>query len=175
VRWVYDYTEEQRQLGYEVIEKALMRPTVRVQLVNGDQQTQRLVALVDSGCDHVLAPLWLAHTIGVEPDEDRRFMVKIAGRDREVRLADIDLRLVPPDDRADEPPVEWQATVGFFTYWTDPPWLVLLGQLGFFDQFTVVMSRLAQRLAILDRDHFDIEFPTSAAGETAGTPPRFDP
>jgi hypothetical protein len=36
-----------------------------------------------------------------------------------------------------------------------PPWLMVLGQAGFFDRFTVVMSRLSQALAIEDQEPFD--------------------
>ena len=44
--------------------------------------------------------------------------------------------------------VEWRAEVGFFSAWTSAPWQVVLGQVGFFGQFTVCFSRQALRLAI---------------------------
>jgi hypothetical protein len=50
-----------------------------------------------------------------------------------------------------------QATVGFFTQW-DPPWALLLGQVGFFDQFTVTMNRLSQALAMEAANEFDGRF-----------------
>jgi hypothetical protein len=175
VRWVYDYTEEQRTAGRELFDKALLRPTVRVQFRHGDELTQRHLALVDSGSDHVLTPAWVGETIGIEPDPDRSFLVRIGGRSREVRLAEVEMLLLPPDDCADEPPAEWSCTVGFFSHWIDPPWLVILGQLGFFDQFTVQLSRQSQRLAVLDRDHFDHEFPSTPAIDPRTPAPRFKP
>jgi hypothetical protein len=35
------------------------------------------------------------------------------------------------------------------------PWQVILGQVGFFDQFTVTFSRRAFQLAIEDGEQFD--------------------
>src|SRR5436190_21732503 len=103
-----------------------MRPTVPVSLSLADRRTQRFSALVDSGADHVFAPAWIAHTIGVEPDADRAFLVPIAGKPRQVALADVTMSLHAPDDVSDS--VEWPCTVAFFTRWGDPPWLVILGQ-----------------------------------------------
>ena len=37
-------------------------------------------------------------------------------------------------------------------------WTVLLGSVGFLDQFTVTASRFAQAVAIEDRDAFDERF-----------------
>jgi hypothetical protein len=51
--------------------------------------------------------------------------------------------------------VEWRAEVGFFNEWTSAPWQVLLGQVGFFDQFTVSFSRHTLQLAIEDVEAFD--------------------
>jgi hypothetical protein len=53
--------------------------------------------------------------------------------------------------------LEWQAPVGFFTQW-EPPWGLLLGQVGFFDRFTVTMSRLSQALALEAAEEFDHRF-----------------
>lgn len=35
---------------------------------------------------------------------------------------------------------------------------MVLGQTGFFDRFTVALSRLSQALAVEDRDHFDATY-----------------
>jgi hypothetical protein len=45
--------------------------------------------------------------------------------------------------------------VGFFSAWTSAPWQVVLGQVGFFDQFTVTFSRQALRLAVEPVEAFD--------------------
>jgi hypothetical protein len=42
--------------------------------------------------------------------------------------------------------------------WTSAPWQVVLGQVGFFDQFTVSFSRRALRLAIEHVESFDERF-----------------
>ena len=51
--------------------------------------------------------------------------------------------------------MEWQAEVGFLSGWTVAPWQVILGQVGFFDQFTVTFSRHALQLAIEPAEAFD--------------------
>jgi len=65
------------------------------------------------------------------------------------------------------------AELGFFDAW-EPAWPAVLGQVGFFDRFTVTMSRQAMLLSIEDRDAFDERFgvPTTAAPEP---PSRFTP
>jgi hypothetical protein len=45
----------------------------------------------------------------------------------------------------------------FFTQW-EPPWGLLLGQIGFFDRFTVTMNRISQASALEAVDEFDRRF-----------------
>jgi hypothetical protein len=78
--------------------------------------------------------------------------MKIGGDARMARPAQVSLRLAPEHG---EGHVEWQAEVDFFTEWTTSPWQVLLGQVGFFDQFTVTFSRSARQLAIEAAEDFD--------------------
>ncbi|MDQ4142359.1 MAG: hypothetical protein M3198_01210, partial [Actinomycetota bacterium] len=93
----------------------------------------------------------MARAIGIEPDETREFTIGIGGGARLVRPAQVTIELYPELDTDDAPLTSWETEVGFFTTW-EPPWAVLLGQVGFFDKFTVSMSRLAQALAIEDKD-----------------------
>jgi hypothetical protein len=58
--WTYDYEDEVRAEGAAFLGDSLLRPVVAVQLLNGDRETQRFSALVDSGADHILAPAWVA-------------------------------------------------------------------------------------------------------------------
>lgn len=83
--------------------------------------------------------------------------VKIGGETRLSRPADVTLRLA---SEPGQPSVEWQAEVGFLNAWTVAPWQVILGQVGFFDQFTVTFSRHALRLAIEDVGAFDQRYGT---------------
>lgn len=69
---------------------------------------------------------------------------------------------------------EWDTTIGLYMNWENPPWLVVLDQVGFFDQFTVSMSRLAQRVALEPMDEFDTRFPPGP-DITTERPARFDP
>jgi hypothetical protein len=99
----------------------------------------------------------LARAIGLEPDETREFTIGIGGATRLVRPAQVTIELYPELDSEEPPLISWDAEVGFFARW-EPPWAVLLGQVGFFDKFTVTMSRLAQVLAVERKEAFDERF-----------------
>jgi hypothetical protein len=124
-----------------------------------------VAALVDSGSDHVLAAPWIAQGIGVEPDQGREMQSKVGGAVRTVRFADVTLHLLPPNSNVRKGgfdpagTLSWETQVGFFTQWDSPPWAAVLGQVGFFDRFTVAMSRHSQALAITDRKDFDDRHP----------------
>jgi hypothetical protein len=111
--------------------------------------------LVDSGAERVLAAPGVARQIGVTPDRDDPTPLKIGGETRLVHPADVTLRLAP---ELGLPGWEWRAEVGFFNEWTSAPWQVLLGQVGFFDQFTVTFSRTVLQLAIEGAERFDDRF-----------------
>ncbi len=68
---------------------------------------------------------------------------------------------------------DWDAEVGFLTTW-EPAWPVLMGQTGFFDQFTVTMHRSAHALVVEPWEVFDERFGVQI--ESAGKEqPRFRP
>jgi hypothetical protein len=117
--------------------------------------------------------------IGAEPDPNREVSIRIAGASRRVRFGDVTLRLCAPTTAIGDPEPEivseWSAQVGFFLDWQDPPWPVILGQCGFFDQFTVLMSRLAQRLTIEPAEFLDEHYPPGPVTEESPRPPRFGP
>jgi len=137
----------------------VFRPVVSVTLVGPDEAYDAtFLALVDSGSDRVLAAPGVARQIGVTPDPDTGVPVKIGGEVRMVRSAEVTLRLAPTPGVDG---VEWRAEVGFFQEWTSAPWQVLLGQIGFFDQFTVTFSRGAMRLAVEDVEEFDCRYGAS--------------
>jgi len=57
----------------------------------------------------------------------------------------------------DEQYIEWSAEVGFVDRWR-PTFVMILGQWGFFDQFTVTMSAYALQTAIEPLEEFDTRF-----------------
>jgi len=158
LRWTYPYQEEART-GLNHLGVPLLRPTVAVR---AGVDTHVYAALVDSGADNVLAPEWLARAAGVIPDAARELQVRIGGSARTIRFQELELELLPPDALRqgdwEGGGVRWEATVGFFMNWADPPWLVILGQCGFFDKFTVTLSRFAQSVAIERQECFDTRF-----------------
>lgn len=75
--WVYPYTEERRIEGSAFLAKPLLRPLVIVRLEGERLGSHNVVALVDSGADHILVSPWLAQDIGVTPDPSRSIMSRI--------------------------------------------------------------------------------------------------
>lgn len=149
--WVYTYQEDGPRLG-----SIVMRPIVPITLVGTDVAPTSL-ALVDSGCEHVLAAPWLANAVGVDlGTSHRRIDLGIGGETVEVRFLDLLVRLHPPDGDDDDY-IEWQAEVGFLGHWR-PTWPIVVGQVGFMDKVTVSMSRLAQQVAVEAPDEFDRRF-----------------
>ena len=98
-----------------------------------------LIALVDSGSEHNLAAHWLADDLGIDLDQsDDRLLLGVGGRAVEAIFAEVDVRLYREHDGNDF--VSWRSEVGFLKPW-DPEFYVILGQVGFYDQFTVTMNR----------------------------------
>lgn len=134
----------------------MLRPTVPVTLI-GTEQTPGALALVDSGCEHVLVSQGLARAAGLDfRASNREIRLGIGGGVPTVRFVDATLRL-HPDGADDDVYVEWQAEIGVIREWK-PTFQVLLGQVGFLDRFTVTMSRHAQELAIEGVENYDSRF-----------------
>jgi hypothetical protein len=152
-------------------DRQLLRPAVPLRLT-GPAGEQTVLALVDSGSDHVLAAPWVAQAIGVDLHQAPEDGIRIGGAERLTRFVSTHL-VLPPPQGVDDDPVEWDTDVGFFDSW-DPLWPAVLGQIGFFDQFTVTMSRQATLLAIEDWDEFDTRFGVPSAPPPE-LPPRLNP
>jgi hypothetical protein len=149
--WLYPYQEDGPRLGTVVL-----RPVVPVTFV-GEDIAPTSLALVDSGSEHVLAAPWLANAVGIDAARSHRQLdLGIGGQTVSVWFSDLTLRLHPPGG-GDDDFVEWRAEVGFVHTWR-PTWPILLGQVGFFDMFTVTTSRLAQQVAVEAGDEFDRRF-----------------
>jgi hypothetical protein len=152
--WVIPYTEDVVSRTSAVTDRTILRPAMKVTMVAHEEQGD--LALVDSGSEHTLSGMGLARVIDAEPDPNREMVLGVGGAWRKARFTEITLRLDGPQGTGDER-FEWEATVGFFTQW-EPPCGLLLGQIGFFDQFTVTMSRISQAFALEAVDEFDRRF-----------------
>jgi hypothetical protein len=154
--WLYPYREDAQstRLGEPVF-----RPFVHVSLVHGDQSIWQLTGLVDTGADAILASNLLAEPLGIDlSDNEGETAHAVGGRVLTAQYKTIDLRL-HPSDAPEDVYLQWQAPVGFVEGWHSDG-LVLLGSVGFLDQFTVTASRFAQAVAVEDRDAFDERFGT---------------
>jgi hypothetical protein len=155
--WVYPYEEDGPRL-----DTIVQRPIVPISVV-GAEATPPLWALVDSGCEHVLAAPWVAAAAGLDPrDSHREIVLGLGGENVHVRFMDVRLRLHAPSAEDDDAFVEWEDEVGFLRHWR-PTFQMLAGQTAFMRQFTVTMSRYAQAVAIEDAEAFDRRFTSPTA------------
>ena len=171
LRWQYAFTEDLSAERYpDNPDRAVLRPIV---LVGFSELEQKVEALVDSGCEHILAAPWIARALGLDLEGTfREINLGIGGETLRVRFLDVLIRLYAPYPSQDTY-IEWGAEVGFPHGWR-PTWQVLLGQIGFYDRFTVTMHRGAQSLVIEDSDTFDNRFGVPT-GSTSMSQPRFAP
>ena len=150
--WTFQYVRERRDHSPDGF---ILRPVVPLRFVGPDEtRSDSYEALIDSGAENILTPDWVASSLGLELDGEQT-PIRIGGAVRSTRFCDVDIVIEGPDGNT----VRWRTPVGFMA-WPDPPWMVILGQSGFFDQFTVCMSRLAQNAALHHRDHFDLTYGT---------------
>jgi Aspartyl protease len=134
----------------------LYRPFVPIALAYGDQTTFQLTGLIDTGADSVLVSDYLAEQLGVDlNDHEGETTLGVGGHVVAVRYKTVSLRLYPRGE--DDLYREWQAPVGFIPNWHSYGF-VLLGSIGFLDQFTITASRFSQAVAVEHRDAFDDRF-----------------
>jgi hypothetical protein len=152
--WMYSYSQEAQatRLGEPVY-----RPFVPVSLAYGQESTTLLDGLVDTGADAILASDLLCVELGLDLAENEGESTHaVGGKIVLARYKTIGLRLHPsPHD--DDVYREWQAQVGFVEGWHSDGF-VLLGSVGFLDEFTVTANRFAQGVAVEERDAFDERF-----------------
>jgi hypothetical protein len=132
------------------------------------------VALVDSGSEHTLASPALARALNFNVEDGVQGNIGIGGGFRPVAFTTVHLELYKEVFRSGQTPLsEWDAEVGFLRSW-EPPWAVLLGQVGFFDQFTVTLHRSAHALVVENWQAFDDRFGVIIE-EADTSQPRFKP
>jgi hypothetical protein len=158
--WRFPYVIEKNPEDHP-LGRTLMRPAAEARLVGPQGPGQKVFALFDSGSDYTLAAPWMALEVGISIQDGIEGRVQVGGKRRTIRLFDTTVRLCAPGHLAGSAPcgegesLSWTAEVGFFTAWEAPPWSLILGQIGFFDHFTVVMNRHAQAVAVEPLEHFD--------------------
>jgi len=168
--WLYPYRQD-AQLGWHG--EQVLRPLLPVSLVNGDRGTPRLAGLVATGADLTLVSDVLAEQLGIGlEDYEGEGDHLAAGGVVRARYKTIDLRLHAPDAGLHSPDAEqdpnagqgpdaaedgyrqwrqWRSKIGFVEDWPSNG-LVVLGNVGFFDQFEVAIGGSSQAVAIADPD-----------------------
>lgn len=115
----------------------------------------------------------LARATGIDLHGGGDVLLHIGGGPREVSFHDVSIEMYA-DMNSDEVLHSWNVEIGFFRTW-EPPWQVLLGQVGFFDTFTVTMNRSSTTLAVEPAEVFDERFGPLYAARPPDRPPRFTP
>ena len=147
--WLYPYRQD-AQLGWHG--ESVLRPLLPVSLVNGAMRTPRLAGLVASGADLTLVSGLLAEQLGIDlEDYEGEGDHLAAGGVVRARYKTIDLRLHAPD-AAETGCREWRSKIGFVENCWPSNGLVVLGNVGFFDQFEVAISAFAHSVAIESPD-----------------------
>ena len=153
--WLFEYSDDPVVGTDTRWGRAVLRPLVEVRVI-GPVDDERAFALVDSGTEYTLIQRWIAQAIGIDGDHDQEIPLGIAGETLRVSPADVDFSF-GPSTVGENQWARWSTTVGVVDHWK-AQWPIVLGQRGFFDAFTVTMSRHAQMLAINERDRFDEQF-----------------
>ena len=163
--WLYPYRQDV-QLGWHG--ELVLRPLLPVSLVNGDRGTPRLAGLVATGADLTLVSDLLAEQLGIDlEDYEGEGAHRFGIGEVRARYKTIDLRLHAPDAEQDpnaeqDPDAaedaaeggyrqwrQWRSRIGFVEDWPSNG-LVVLGNVGFFDQFEVAISAFAHSVAVAD-------------------------
>lgn len=174
-RHLFRYLEDPAdELARKLHRPPPLRPVVPVKLSLVDRWTPTAVAIVDSGSERTLAaPSW-ARVLNVDLSQAIEGTIGIGGDTRAVAFTTVHLTLYSELFVEDQVPLaEWDAEVGFLTKWT-PTWSVLLGQSGFFDEFTATMHRSAHALMLEPWEAFDQRFGVDVE-EADTAQPRFRP
>lgn len=156
--WIFRYVEDPSdETAKKLGQPAPLRPAVAVRLV-GKHRAPRVLALVDSGSERVLAAPGLARAVGVDLAGAPETEIGIGGEWRRIRVAEVTIQLYRTifDDHEDHL-TEWRTDVGFFSSWS-PAWAVVLGRAGFFDQFTTTMQGAIPAMAVEPPERFDERF-----------------
>ncbi len=175
----YPYLEEHRGADWHWLDRPLLRPSVLATVTGPQETSDLLLALVDSGCDHVLVPEWMAMRIGIELDDRRSSTIRIGGSSRRVQFAEATLNLAHPQTEVGESTPDfvhnWTTLVGFMDWPPLAMTLLILGQAGFFDEFTVTMSRHSQALTVSHQEDFDSRYESPIVRNAPVASPRFEP
>jgi hypothetical protein len=169
--WRYSYRRDV-QLGWHG--ELVLRPLLPVSLVNGDRGTPRLAGLVASGADLTLVSGLLAEELGIDlEDYEGEGAHRFGIGEVRARYKTIDLRLHAPDAGLHSPDAEqdeyrqwrqWRSRIGFVEDWPSNGFVVL-GNVGFFDQFEVAISAFAHSVAVADPG----DYVSAAPGPDFGT------
>ncbi len=151
--WLFPYTD------FGESHDALGRPVLRASFRVGVPGRRRsFSALIDPGGPvTVIAHEVIAAGGGDPIDTGERLPIRLGGRSFEAPLFELTLEARPPDD-IDASPIAWRGIVGVLSPFPHQATSVILGQIGFLENFTVTFG--PGRFAIESVEAFDHRFGT---------------
>lgn len=157
--WVYPYTDFGEGRG------KLPRPVLRAVIgVGTSSDSPTFSAIVDTGGPITVVAQEVIQSGGDPVDTGSSMFLRLAGSASEVPLYELTLEARPPADLAMEPAIRWRSLVAVLTPWPHQGTAVMLGQVGFLDNFTVTFG--PGGFVLEPADVFKRRYPTLTAGDT---------
>jgi hypothetical protein len=145
----YPYTAYSVNPSLTIPDGIVHRPEVILRIL-GDSNEVYLTALVDTGADETILPLWVAEVTGAElhPDEITQ-AIGIAGQQLEVVAGTVQLELVGDDES-----FGWPATIGFAHFESPDDEYAILGHAGCLNLFTLTFDAEKREVTITTNANF---------------------
>ena len=157
--WVYPYTDFGEGRG------KLPRPILRAVIgVGTSSDSPTFSAIVDTGGPVAVVAQEVIQSGGDPVDTGSSMFLRLAGSASEVPLYELTLEARPPAELSTEPAIRWRSLVAVLTPWPHQGTAVMLGQVGFLDNFTVTFG--PGGFVLEPADVFKRRYPTLAAGDT---------
>jgi len=149
--WLFPYTD------FGESHAALRRPVLRAAFpvrVPGRRRT--FSALVDAGGPVTVVAREVMSAGGGDPvDTGETLPIRLGGRQFSAPLFELTLEALPPGD-LDVPAIEWRGIVGVLSPFPHQGTSVILGQIGFLENFTVTFG--PERFAVEPAEAFNARF-----------------
>lgn len=157
--WVYPYTDFGEGRG------KLPRPILRAVIgVGTSSNSPTFSAIVDTGGPVTVVAQDVIQSGGDPVDTGTSMFLRLAGRASEVPLYELTLEARPPAELSAEPAIRWRSLVAVLTPWPHQGTAVMLGQVGFLDNFTVTFG--PGGFVLEPADVFKRRYPTLTARDS---------
>lgn len=157
--WVYPYTDFGEGRGK--LPRRILRAVIGVG-TSSDSPT--FSAIIDTGGPVTVVAPEVIQGGGDPVGTGTSMVLRLAGSASEVPLYELTLEARPPAELSMEPAIRWRSLVAVLTPWPHQGTAVMLGQVGFLDNFTVTFG--PGGFVLEPADVFKRRYPTLTAGDT---------